>query len=168
MLSKGKELLAGWQRPCRYVALSPGSAEQLGFPAQTHQTSSSLPVLTLSYFSLLVKKKHPNPPPPTKNPIKPNAQHLCTVPTTSQERGRWPWADSPQLRAQLGCLTGSGSFVTILPPIYKSAKETSRSWKIVLWESSQQPLHFPGRVIPVKATGFHPLVSRKNEKKKNL
>lgn len=58
MLPKGKEFLVGWQRPCRHMALSPESAGQLGFPAQTHQTSSCLPVLTVPF---LIPNSQKNP-----------------------------------------------------------------------------------------------------------
>lgn len=71
------------------MALSPGSAGQLGFPAQTHQTftSSCLLVLTLSSFSLqVVKKNKPKNHHQQKNPTKQEPQHPSTVPTMSQER----------------------------------------------------------------------------------
>lgn len=157
VLLKEQQLLAGslqvhgsvpWGSRAAWISCSDSSHIHLKLSA------SSNSILALTPSNEKTTKK------PQKTPQKAASLH-CSHQVPAKRQMALGWLSSAQ--SLLGVLPWEW-FVTVLPPIYSSAKETSTSWGSVLWESSQQPLHFPGRLIPVKATGFHSLVSRKKKK----
>lgn len=69
----------------------------------------------------------------------------------------------------LRCLPGTGSFVTVLPPIYNSAKKKKKQHKLQKCSRGVLPANtsFPRKSDSSKGSWFSPFVSRKKEKKKN-